>query len=102
MYKKLLAVLVVGFILVGCGDKSQKLNFASTAEFRTSLMMMSEDLEDQDKLAFTNAMINVDYLVENEIKAKFGDKADEETTLKMFKDKLGGKSAQEIIEEYGY
>lgn len=94
MFKKLLAVLVVSFVLVGCGDGSPKMDVSSKETFQTSMTEMSAKLDPQDKDDFGRAVMKVLFAAG----AEFGN--DEAKIQQSLKDKLGGKTAKEIIKEY--
>ncbi|WP_392562025.1 hypothetical protein RHO12_00540 [Orbus sturtevantii] len=95
MFKKLLAVLVVSFVLVGCGDSGKTIDFSSKSAMQQSIKEMSEKLDSQERNVFQQSIVKVAFV------ASLDSNNDEEKLLQLLKSKLGGKTAEEIIKEYG-
>ncbi|WP_392553394.1 hypothetical protein RHO14_05935 [Orbus wheelerorum] len=95
MFRKLLAVLVVSFVLVGCGDSGKTIDFSSKSSMQKSVKEMSDTLDSKDKNAFQQAIVKVAFV------ASLDSNDDEAKLLSLLKSKLGGKTAEEIIKEYG-
>lgn len=95
MFRKLVTVLVVSFILVGCGEGLPKIDASSKSAFQASMKEISATLEGEDKDNFNRAIIGV------VVAASFQVGNDEDKIQQILKEKLNGKTAKEIIEEYG-
>lgn len=96
MFKKLLSVMVIGFALAGCGDSGNTIDFSSPEAVDKSAKIMTESLTNEaDKTAFRNALRKVFLQVVME------SGSDEAKAIELLKGKLGGKSPEQIIKEYG-
>ncbi|GAA5106233.1 hypothetical protein GCM10023211_05770 [Orbus sasakiae] len=95
MFKKLLAVFLVSFVLVSCGDSAPKIDASSKTAFQTSLRDINSTLEGKDKDDFNRAIMKVG------LAASFATDGEEGSIQKILQEKLGGKTAKEIIKEYG-
>ena len=97
MFKKLLAVSLLSFALVGCGgDDGPKIDFTTLETYTSSVQAATEKLSDTDKAAFARALVNVTAkAATNPANNRNDAKIAEE-----LKNKLNGKTAKEIISEY--
>ena len=96
MFKKLLAVSLLSFVLVGCGDDAPKLDLSTKEAYATSAQKAGEKLSDADKIAFARAMVKVSAIAATN-QANAGD---ENKIFDEIKSKLNGKTAKEIISEF--
>ena len=97
MFKKLLAVSLLSFALIGCGgDDAPKIDFTTQETFTSSVKTASEKLSDNDKIAFARAIFNATTAAATN-PANAGDEAKVTADLKS---KLNGKTAKEIISEF--
>lgn len=96
MFKKLLAISLFSFILIGCGNNDTKLDFSSKEAYVESISKVGEKLNDADKVAFGRAMYNVN-MAANSNEANGGD---DDKVFAELKHKLDGKTAHEIISEF--
>ncbi|OTQ71488.1 MULTISPECIES: DUF6694 family lipoprotein [unclassified Gilliamella] len=96
MFKKLLAVSLLSFVLVGCGDDAPKLDLSSKEAYTTSAQKAGEKLSDTDKVAFARAMVKVAATAATN-QANSGD---ENKIFAEIKSKLDGKTAKEVISEF--
>ena len=96
MFKKLLAVSLLSFALIGCGDDAAKIDFTTQDTFTSSVKKASEKLNDADKIAFARAIVKATAAA-----ATNPDNAGDEAKVKEdLKNKLNGKTAKEIISEF--
>ena len=96
MFKKVLAVLLLSFALIGCGDDSPKIDLTTPETFTNSIKAASDKLSDKDKMAFSRAIIKVTAAA-----AMNPDNAGNEAkTTEEIKSKLHGKTAEEIINKF--
>ncbi|QYN44230.1 MULTISPECIES: DUF6694 family lipoprotein [unclassified Gilliamella] len=94
MFKKLLAVFVVSFVLVGCGDGSPKVDASSKSAFQASMKEISETLKGEDSDNFKKAILKI------VLAASFETGGDEAKIQQILEEKLDGKTAKEILKEY--
>ncbi|WP_392563951.1 hypothetical protein RHO13_12255 [Orbus wheelerorum] len=95
MFRKLLAVLVVSVVLVGCGDSGKTIDFSSQETMTNSMKSMLDSLNDQEKIEFQQAFVKA------AASAASSSNGDQEKAMQLIKSNLGGKTAKEIIKEYG-
>ncbi|OCF94489.1 hypothetical protein A9G08_01770 [Gilliamella sp. wkB195] len=96
MFKKLLAVSLLSFVLVGCGDDGPKIDLSNQETYATSIQKATEKLSDSDKLAFGRAVTKVASAAAlNQANA-----GDQNKIFTEMKNKLDGKTAKEIISEF--
>lgn len=96
MFKKLLAVMVIGFALAGCGDSGNTIDFSSPEAMEKSAKAMTESLTNEtDRKAFQDAMGKIF------LQAVMGSGGDEAKAMELLKEKLSGKTPEQIIKEYG-
>jgi len=93
MFKKLLAVLIVSVVLVGCGDSGKTIDFSSEETMQKSMAGMYDSLDGQEKIEFQQAVAKVI------IATGVSSNGDEKKAMELLKSKLGGKTAAEIIKE---
>lgn len=98
MFKKILAVMVIGFALAGCGDSNSgnTIDFSTPEAVDKSVSTMGESLKNEaDKKTFQDTVTKVMYQAMMEFEG------DEAKAMEFIKEKLSGKTAEQIIKEYG-
>lgn len=91
MFKKIVLVLFVSLALVGCGDK--KIDTSSKAAFDRSTEEIAKTLEGEKKAKFE--LIVTRYSLQSSVQSL----GDDEKALAILKEKLGGKTADEVLAE---
>jgi hypothetical protein len=97
MFKKLLAISLLSFVLIGCGDDSPRFDLSSVETFKTSGKAVVEKLNDADKENMARILLKLS------MTAGFNPEnaGDQDKTFAEIKSKLNGKTAQEVLNEFG-
>ena len=92
--KKLIAMVILTTLIVGCGD--EKVDTSTDEKFKTSIEAMKRSLSDEKKKEFEEA---IQAMAFSEIGNIFEAAANPDGMQRKIKDKLHGKTADEIISE---
>ncbi|TEA26289.1 DUF6694 family lipoprotein [Candidatus Schmidhempelia bombi] len=96
MLKKLLAISLLSFFLIACGDDTPKFDLSSIETYETSGKRVVEKLNDADKENLARVIIKLSIAaglnMENE--------GDQDKIFAEIRRKLDGKTAKEIINEF--
>ncbi|HGN1344046.1 TPA: DUF6694 family lipoprotein [Pseudomonas aeruginosa] len=87
--KKFLTVAVLSLFLIGCGEA--KFKASSTDEIKQSMQSMKEELPAEQFAQLQKAVLKTMFEVGST-------KGSDQEKQQLFKDKLDGKTAKEIIE----
>ena len=97
MFKKLLAVSLLSFALIGCGgDDGPKIDFTTLDTYSSSVQAATEKLSDTDKAAFARALVNATA----KAATNPANNGNEAKIAEDLKSKLNGKTAKKIISEF--
>ncbi len=92
--RKLIVMIALAVLVTGCGDK--KVDSSTDEKLKTSMEAVKRSLDDEKKKEFEDA---VKAMVFSEIGNIFEASANPDGTQRTIKDKLHGKTANEIIAE---
>lgn len=92
MLKRLTVLFAILFLLTACGE--QKFDGRSDQKFQTSMKAIEQTLNEEQKQNLMNTLLQIS------LQAALETKGDRQKIAAIIRNKLDGKTAQEVIETY--